>query len=331
MTGKNVVRIIIGLIITGALLSVMFSYQIRHNELGVVETLGRLAAEPTGPGLHWRLPYPIQKVTRYECQTQYFEGEYTQLQTQDQRNVLVGLYVCWRVADPIQYRKRLGSDMSRTGDLGKGEAALRPLVRSAKGNVIGLAKMESFASLRSGGDRLATMEAQILQQVQAEASKVYGIQVQRIGIERTSLPEDVTTVVMENERIRRTRDAEDARSQGLAQAKAIVSEAEAIRDQILAFANLQAAEIRNRGEARAKKYYDQYENEDYAMFLRRLDYLRKTLAVQSLFVLDGSGSAPYGDISHGWFRNPPMPDTLNAGSQDETREGTPPGRASDRD
>ncbi|TFG77106.1 MAG: hypothetical protein E4H23_08975 [Chrysiogenales bacterium] len=319
MTGKNVVRIIVGLIIAGALLSVMFSYQIRHNELGVVETLGRLAAEPTGPGLHWRLPYPIQKVTRYERQTQYFEGEYTQLQTQDQRNVLVGLYVCWHVGDPIKYRKRLGSDMSRTGDLGKGEAVLRPLVRSAKGNVIGLVKMESFASLRSGGDRLAAIETQILQQVQAEAREVYGIEVQRIGIERTSLPEDVTAVVMENERIRRTRDAEDARSQGLAQAKAIVSEAEAIRDQIIAFANLQAAEIRNRGEARAKKYYDQYENEDYAMFLRRLDYLRKTLAVQSLFVLDGSGAAPYGDISHGWFKDPPTPETLNAGSQDETR------------
>ena len=67
------------------------------------------------------------------------------------------------------------------------------------------------------------------------------------------------------------------------------------------------------------------------MFLRRLDYLRKTLAVQSLFVLDGSGAAPYGDISHGWFKTPPTPETLNAGAQDDTGQGTPPGEVTDRD
>jgi len=332
MTGKNVVRIIVGLVIAAALFAVMFSYQVRHNERAIVETLGTLSETQVGPGLHWRLPYPIQKITRYDCRTQYFEGEYEQLQTADQRNVLVGVYVCWRIADPVKYRITLGSDMSRHGDLGKGEAALRPLVDNAKGNAVGNAMMESFASVTPGAFALAAVEDSILRQVRPEAAERFGIEVLRIGIERTSLPEDVTALVMENEQARRKRIAEQARGQGKADAAAIVSQAEAIRDQILAFAEQQASEIRSQGSARAAEYYKHYgENENFAMFLRRLEYLKKTLAVQTMFVLDGSGQAAYDDASHGWFAKPPTPESLSGPDKYHTADSAPKKKVNDRD
>ncbi len=302
MTRRNLLRIAVGLFIAAVLLMVMFSYQVRHNEQAVVATLGHLADEPTGPGLHWRWPWPIQSVTKYDCRLQRFSTPYEQFQTADQRTVLVGLSVHWRVDDPVQFRTALGDDLDR------GEQAVSDLVRNAQGNVVGATDMDGFASLEASRLALEAMEAEIREQVAADAMRRYGINVRRVGIERTGLPENVTEAVMANERQKRQRDAENARSQGNARAEAIISDAESTRDQILAFARQRATEIRAEGQAVAAEYYQRYgdENEDFAMFLRRLEYLRTALGSQTLFVLDGSQY----DLAHGWFAAPPTPETV---------------------
>ncbi|MFW6154200.1 MAG: SPFH domain-containing protein [Planctomycetota bacterium] len=302
MTQRNVLRIAVGLFIAAVLLMVMFSYQVRHNEKAVVATLGHLADDPVGPGLHWRWPWPIQSVTKYDCRLQRFSTPYEQFQTADQRTVLVGLSVHWRIDDPVQFRTALGDDLQW------GERAVSDLVRNAQGNVVGSTDMDSFASLDASEQALEEMEEEIQNQVVGDAMARYGINVRRVGIERTGLPQNVTEAVMANERQKRQRDAENARSQGRARAEAIVSDAESTRDQILAFARQRATQIRAEGQAVAAEYYQQYgdENEDFAMFLRRLEYLRTALGAQTLFVLDGSQY----DLAHGWFNTPPAPETI---------------------
>jgi len=302
MTQRNLLRIAVGLFIAAVLLMVMFSYQVRHNEKAVVATLGNLADEPVEAGLHWRWPWPIQSVTKYDCRLQRFSTPYEQFQTADQRTVLVGLSVYWRIADPVQFRKALGDDLTR------GEKAVSDLVRNAQGNVVGSTPMDGFAALEASQLALDDMEGRIREQVLDDAMTRYGINVMRVGIERTGLPQKVTEAVMANERQRRQRDAENARSQGQASAQAIVSDAQSTRDQILAFARQYATEIRAEGQKAAAEYYQLYAegDQDFAMFLRRLEYLRAALGSQTLFVLDGSQY----DLSHNWFGHPPTRETI---------------------
>ncbi|NLF31486.1 MAG: hypothetical protein GX591_11450 [Planctomycetes bacterium] len=335
MTRRNLLRIAVGLFIAAVLLMVMFSYQVRHNEKAAVATLGHLSPQPVGEGLHWRWPWPIQDVTKYDCRLQCFSTPYEQFQTSDQRTVLVGLSVYWRVQDPVKFCKALGDDLKR------GERAVSDLVRGAQGYVVGSTPMSGFASPEDrtesqtaadqGRDQaladamqdyateplaLDSIEDRIRQAVHPQALEQYGIEVMRVGVERTGLPQNVTEAVMANEQQRRERAAEDARSRGQASAKAIVSDAASTADQILAFARQRATEIRAEGQTVAAQYYQRYgrENEAFAMFLRRLEYLRTALGSQTLFVLDGSQY----DLSHGWFGDPPTPETI------EGATGTPP-------
>ena len=300
MKSKIMTRVIVGVVVIGIFFALMITYQVRFTESAVVETLGKLAVEPTGPGLHMRWPWPIQSVTTYDMRTQHFEGIYEQMQTKDGKNVLVSVYVCWSVGDPMQFRTIIGRKLS------DGERLVRQIVRDTTLQVVGTNPMTAFASRREGEVRLEKMEEAILVQARTEAEAQYGIEVQRVGIKRLALPEDVTSVVMENMRSERQKKAEDARSQGEAAAKAIISEADSIAEQVLSFARLKAEEIKAQGSAEAAEYYGRYEeHESFAMFLRRLKYLSETLT-DGLFVLDGTQY----DLSHGWLRKPPTPKDL---------------------
>lgn len=296
MTGKNVLRVVVGITIVACLLLVMFSYQVRQNELAMVETLGTLAETPAGPGLHFRLPWPIQRVTKYDHSIQHFESNYSQLQTKDKQAILLGVYVCWRIDDPRVYRKAIA------GDLHKGRQALNTLTEGIVGAVVSGTPMDAMASLEPGAVKLEQMEQSIFSQLEPTAKAEYGVQIMRVGVKRSSLPQSVSENVMTNITSQRQGEARNALANGAAAADAIESESEALAEQVLSFARARAQEIKARGQASAASYYKRYgEEEAFAMFLRRLEYLKNTMKVNSMFILDGSQY----DVSHGWFGAPP--------------------------
>ena len=55
-------------------------------------------------GLHFKWPWPVQSVVRYDNRLQFFDLQETQLLTKDvergtvDKPILIGAYVCWRVA-----------------------------------------------------------------------------------------------------------------------------------------------------------------------------------------------------------------------------------------
>ncbi|NQU74951.1 MAG: hypothetical protein HQ546_01385, partial [Planctomycetes bacterium] len=192
MSGKNLLRAVIGIFIGGALLTMTITYQVQFTDSAVVETLGKPTGEPMGAGLHPRWPWPIQRVITYDMRVQHFEGVYEQMQTKDGKNVLVSVFVCWRVADPLLFRQAVSDKLS------EGETFIQQKVRDATLQVVGNYPMDAFASRQEGAVKLKEMEKRILEQTRPLAISQYGVDVLRVGIKRLSLPEDVTTVVMEN-------------------------------------------------------------------------------------------------------------------------------------
>jgi len=293
----NLTRILVGVIIALILLGVMVTYQVRFTESAVVETFGRLAG-PVGPGLHMRWPWPVQRVTTYDMRKQQFESVYEQMNTADRKNITVAVFAYWKVDDAMKFRRNVGRDLAR------GRRLLEEAIRNQTNSVVAKYDMDAFASEKPGAVKLEDMEEMILAGAKDLAANEYGIELLRVGLMRTMLPEDVSVTVLDNMRSERMEKAQKARSEGDAEAEAIKAQAQSTADQVIAFAQLRAEEIRARGRAEAAKYYKDFQaDEGFAMFLARLKYLSKALP-DSLFLLTG-GPGEYEDASHGWFGTDP--------------------------
>ena len=114
----------------------------------------------------------------------------------------------------------------------------------------------------------------------------YGIAVESVGIHKIILPESTTQKVFETMIAARERLAENALQEGQAQASAIRSEATSARERILAFAERKAQAIRSQGDREAAVQYEDFaQNEEFAIFLRKIEALRKMLDHNTTFVL----------------------------------------------
>jgi len=78
---RNPVTFIVGLIILVIFGSISFFFQVRQNEVAFLTTFGKASDEVVKPGLRFKLPWPIQKVHRFDARLQNFEGKFEQTQS----------------------------------------------------------------------------------------------------------------------------------------------------------------------------------------------------------------------------------------------------------
>jgi len=135
--------------------------------------------------------------------------------------------------------------------------------------------------------KLAEIEDRAKETLEASlAESGYGLKVESVGIYKIVLPEATTQKVFETMITTRERLSENALQEGQAQASAIRSEAESARERILAFAERRAQTIRSKGDREASKEYQSFAaNEDFAIFLRKVEALKKMLDHNTTFVL----------------------------------------------
>ena len=87
-------------------------------------------------------------------------------------------------------------------------------------------------------------------------------------------------------RAERNRKTEAAIAQGNAEATRIKTDADSKKTELLAAAEARAKAIRGQGDAEAAKYYKLLkEDPEFAMFLRNIEALKKTLQERSTIVL----------------------------------------------
>lgn len=106
-------------------------YVIDERQQAVILQFGKPVASRTEPGLYFKLPF-IQEVRRLPKTLRFWrsEGEsLTDLPTADGKKVEVSAWAVWRITEPKNFVKNLGS-------LDNGEAAVMVRVRSALRDVI---------------------------------------------------------------------------------------------------------------------------------------------------------------------------------------------------
>jgi regulator of protease activity HflC (stomatin/prohibitin superfamily) len=273
--------IVLVVIAVGLLGGVTFTVVAASGDNVLIQTWGKTTRVYKGhedAGLKVIVPL-VQKVIRYAG---------------DKQQVLVTLFCAWRIKEPEEFWRRIGTVEAYEG-------YLRGLLRQIKQDVITNYKMEQLINTDSKKMQLETVEDDITRGVAAEAGESYGVEIRLVGIKTLGLPEEVTAKVIEAMKAERQPEIKRHQSEGEEKARKIRERAKEAESLILAFAERKAAQIRSEGDrVRARIMKDFDANPELALFIRELDTMVRAFKENTLFLFNGSWMHQVD-----WFRKPP--------------------------
>ena len=272
---------VLGLLVAVILLFAVFSFQLNQTEVAVVTTFGR-PAQVSEPGLHFRWPYPFQRIYRFDKRIRCFAGGAGQLEettTSDGHNLLVGIYVNYSISDAEKFFKTLEN-------ITQGEEKLNALMRGYKNAAIGEYLFKQIINTDPKEMKLKEIQNKIKQNLAAE-TKGYGLDIIDVGISTINVPKSISEKVADRMIAERKVQSDAYISEGNARAKQIRTEADTSKTIQLADAEAKARTIRAEGDAEAAKYYAIFsQNPQLAEFLLKLDSLRKIMKGRTTLVTD---------------------------------------------
>lgn len=255
-------------------------FVVDQNRYAVVYALGELHEVIREPGLHFKLPPPLQNVVYLDKRLQTLDTpDDDRFITQDKKDLLVDSFVKWKIADPHQYLIAVAGNVDRGGER---IAQVVHTMLSAE-----IAKHDVH-------DVVSTQRDQIGEAVRArvaEASRKLGVEVVDLRLKRVDYADPVTASVLERMKADRLREASELRSAGAAEAEQIRTDAELQRTTILAEAQRQAQTIQGEGDAKATQIYAQSfgKNPEFYRFYRSMEAYRATFKNRSdVLVLDSN-------------------------------------------
>lgn len=283
MKSQIIIRSLIGALVGALLLFVMLTFQVRQNERVVLTRFGRPIRVLIEPGLYGKWPWPIETVNRFDARLDFYDARISEALTRDKRNVIIPVYVAWRIDDPLKFLQSLGSaDNARS--------KLDGLVTSARNTVLGGYDFSQLVSTNRDEVKIPEIEHTITDLVAQQAKQSFGIAVEQVGIKRLTLPEANTEFVFERMRAERAQFAAQYRAEGQQQADEVRAKTDADKMVILAEASKYSEETRGKAEAEAAHIYTAAHEKDPSLykFLRELDALKQITATNTTVVLDTS-------------------------------------------
>ena len=284
---KNKLVWLIGALVVLIMVSYMFSYQVAYNEVAVLATFGKAGENSVKDeaGLHFRLPPPFQSVYSYSKKLQLIETQLDEVNTKDNFTVILRSYMTWKVENPLEFYREL-KEVST--------ASNRFAVHlSNTDGIIGKYNFAQLVNTDSTKLKLEEIEQAALMQLRGELSQ-YGVHIEQVGIRRIVLSEAVTTDVFNRMKDNRINLASGILARGEAEASSIISEAQSKAARIASFADNYASRIRTQGDMEASQYYEAFnKNEEFAVFVRRIETLKAILAKRTTFVIDADTLSPF--------------------------------------
>jgi membrane protease subunit HflC len=285
---RSPITLITGILLGFIFLCFLFAYQVRETEIVVVTRFGKIVGTKDTPGLKLRLPYPIHQVYAYDKRVHSFERKFEQTTTADARNLLVTVFIGWKIADAEMFHQRFDD-----GNIKVAEQSLENLVRDTKNGVLGSHPFAHLISPNPADLKFDEIEAEMLASIKPLALDKYGIDVSILGIKQLGLPESITTSVFDRMRQERQKEVDFFNGEGEAEARKIRTEADGKRDELLAKAQGEAQRIIGQAEKEASKHYEVFEeNPDLAKLLFKTDALIKSSANRTTWIID-ENTAPF--------------------------------------
>lgn len=280
---KNRLSLAVGLMLIALFALMLFTFQVRQTEVALVTTFGKPAQTPeTEPGLKWKLPWPIQRVLKFDNRVQNFEGKFEETQTSDGYNLLISVYAGWKIKDPAKFRNAFAD-----GATARATQTFEERLRSEKNAVVGRHAFSHFISTDPKEMKFTEIEKEIENAVKPSLLESYGVEISFLGIKRLGLPESVTPRVFERMKEERNRFVAKLQAEGLGEATKIGSGADLERSKLLSAAEGKATEIRGQADSEAARYLEVFEKHpELALLLQRLSALESSLKNKSTLIFD---------------------------------------------
>ena len=286
-------RILTGVVAVLAIIAVnSAAFVVDESEYAVVLRFGRVVAEIDEPGLNFKWPAPIDQVRRFDKRILYQQIPQTEFLSADKKNVLVSSFLTWRIQSPRLFLEAMSNRDAA-------ESRLSTLVKSSLGSALGNRPFTDFipelpeeSSPVESGQNLLRLESTVFGGVAEVAAEDYGIEVVSFGISRFSFPQQNLRAVFARMRAERERIASAYRSEGAAEAKKILANAERERREILARAESESEILRGKSEAEAAAIYaEAYATDpEFYEFLRKLETYEKIIDEKTTVIVPADSS-----------------------------------------
>lgn len=273
-------RLIVGLFIVAILLAFGSSFQVSEGNRAIVTRFGNPVGPIREPGLHWKLPWPIEQVHTVDVRLRQFNPPFTETLTHDRKILDLRTYVVWRVDDPLLYFQSLG-------DPQKAEDKLANMVAASKNFYMGNYDLSALVSIDADEIKTPQIEQSILTDVGKEAASKFGIAVEQVGLKRVAYPEQNSEAVLEQMRAERQAEAGRLRAEGKKEAQKIRDEGDKLAAEITSKAKKEAGEIEGAGQREAQAIYTQAAQLDpeFFAFWQSIQVVKKALSEKATVIL----------------------------------------------
>lgn len=287
---RNRSTLLVGAIIIVVIVFMMCAFQVRFTETAVVtrfDTIDRLVG-PDEAGLHFKWPWPFERVHRYDTRLRTFDTEFRQLGTEDQKTIVLTAYATWRIVDAEKFLRSVGREESAA-------KKIRDLLENRISNVLRTHPLSHLVNVNPAEMKFAEIEQECLAGIQQPAMDNYGVAIASVGIARLGIPETVSKDVFARMKEDRQKTIKELKSEGEAKAQEIRVQAEEVSNKIIARAEAYAKKIRSEGDAVAASYNVKFaENRELSDFLKRLETLQRIIEAGHItLVLDAAQLEPF--------------------------------------
>ena len=270
----------------------LFSVQVRQGENKIVLRMGEIRAVLEESGLHFRLPYPLEKTVMVDIRKQLFQTRHTEMLTKDKRNIILLSDAVWSVSDPTVFYQSVGVDSDGTSQVA--QQRLDALITNAKISIVGRHPLSHLVSTNEDDLQIEVIERELLESCASKARETYGIEIHAIGLSRLSLPEQNVSAVFAQMRAERKQYAARYKAEGEKEAAQIRAQTDLEIAEIQASSQKEVAEIEGEARAQAAKIYAEAhaKNPKLYRFIRSLETLDESIGARSTMILR-TDSAPF--------------------------------------
>lgn len=255
----------VGTVLVGVLVALVISalslFVVDQRQNAIVFRLGEVIDVKRAPGLYFKVPL-LDNVRNFDVRILTIDtAEPERFLTSEKKNVLVDLFVKWRITDVRQYYVSVG------GNEGLAQTRLLQTINDGLRAEFGNRTVHDVVS----GERDKIMD--LMRDKANEDAKTIGVEVLDVRLKRVDLPQEVSVDVYRRMEAERKRVANELRSTGAAESERIRAEADKQREVIVAQAYREAQRVKGEGDARSTAIYARaYEqNAEFYSFYRSLE------------------------------------------------------------
>ena len=256
-------------------------YTVEENEYACTFRFSEIVDTKGEAGLYFKIPF-IDQVKYFSKATQLYDIPPSEVLTSDKQNMTVDCYILWKIDDPQQFYRALGTPE-------KAEERLDAITYNTLKTAMGTLAQADIINMEDGALRNEIYES-IATIVDGQA-KTYGIQVEDVKIKQFDLPDSNLNAVYTRMISERNQMAEKYTAEGNKEANLIRNEVDKDVNILISNAQVAAAKRIAEGEAEYMRIlataYDTEEERAFYEFTLALEALRASLnGDENTIVLD---------------------------------------------